>query len=232
MATLEQQHQDEARLSTRTRVVWLAFAISMTMFGLIFLAGEWSDSPQMVRMTPYSDYASQDGAFTSNGILPRNAGIDSQRWTSIVIHHSGYALDDHHSIAQRHRSQLGYSQLGYHFVIGNGSKQLGNGQAYVSERWDRQLSGAHVPGDARGFIGQPISPSNDSSIGICLVGNGNSHQFSPKQVERLVALIVELQREFGISDDCVWQASDISNVSGPGRAFPTLRFEQRIAIEN
>ena len=232
MAILDQQHQEVGGLSTRTRVVWLAFAISMTMFGLIFLAGEWSDSPQMVRMTPYSDYESKDDPFLSNGILPRNASIDPNRWTSIVIHHSGYALDDHHSIAQRHRSKLGYSQLGYHFVIGNGSKQLGSGQAYVSELWDRQLAGAHIPADVRSIPGQSISPSNESSIGICLVGNGNVHQFSPQQVERLVALIVELQREFGIPDDCVWQASDISEVSGPGRAFPTLRFEQRIALED
>ena len=204
----------------------------MTMFGLIFLAGEWSDSPQMVRMTPYSDYTPQDVPFTSNGILPRYAGVDSKRWTSIVIHHSGYALDDHHSIAQRHRSQLGYSQLGYHFVIGNGSKQLGSGQAYVSERWDRQLAGAHVPAEVRTIAGESISASNESSIGICLVGNGNAQKFTPKQVERLVALIVELQREFEIPDERVWQASDISDVSGPGRGFPTLRFEQRIALED
>ena len=51
-------------------------------------------------------------------------------------------------------------------------------------------------------------------------------------MERLVALIVELQREFEIPDERVWQASDISDVSGPGRGFPTLRFEQRIALED
>ena len=89
-----------------------------------------------------------------------------------------------------------------------------------------------MPAEVRTIAGQSISASNESSIGICLVGNGNAQKFTPKQVERLVALIVELQREFEIPDERVWQASDISDVSGPGRGFPTLRFEQRIALED
>jgi N-acetyl-anhydromuramyl-L-alanine amidase AmpD len=74
--------------------------------------------------------------------------------------------------------------------------------------------------------------SNQKSIGICLVGNGNVRGFTPAQIERLLAVIVRLQRDFGISDDRVLLASDVSEVTSPGRVFPTLQFEQRLALDN
>lgn len=223
---------DTRGITMRTRIVWLVFAISMSVFGLIFLSGEWSGTPQMVRVAPYSDVDAASTTFSSNGISPRDAQVESQRWNSIVVHHSGHPLDDHESIAQRHRESLGFSELGYHFVIGNGSKSLGDGEAFVSVRWDRQLAGAHVPSK-----NQPIEhafggASNQKSIGICLVGNGNVRRFTPAQIERLLAVIVRLQRDYQIPDDRVLLASDVSNVTSPGRIFPTLEFEQRLAMEN
>jgi len=198
----------------------------MTVFGMIFLSGEWSGTPQMVRVAPYSDVETSTVASSTGGIAPRSAAMESQRWDSIVVHHSGHPLDDHESIARRHRDRFGFSELGYHFVIGNGSKSLGDGEAYVSARWDRQLDGAHVPVTGRDLA------SNQRSIGICLVGNGNVRQFSPAQIERLLAVIVRLQRDFDIPDDRVLLASDVSQVTSPGRVFPALAFEQRLALED
>ena len=134
-------NQVASGITTRTRVVWLVFAVSMTVFGMIFLSGEWSGTPQMVRVAPYSDVETSTVASSTGGIAPRSAAMESQRWDSIVVHHSGHPLDDHESIARRHRDRFGFSELGYHFVIGNGSKSLGDGEAYVSARWDRQLDG-------------------------------------------------------------------------------------------
>jgi N-acetyl-anhydromuramyl-L-alanine amidase AmpD len=214
----------------RTRVVWLVFAVSMTVFGMIFLSGEWSGTPQMVRVAPYSDVDTNTVASSTSGIAPRSARMESKRWDSIVVHHSGHPLDDHESIARRHRISFGFSELGYHFVIGNGSKGLGDGEAFVSVRWDRQLDGAHVPG-----ANEPVHrvvATNQRSIGICLVGNGNVRRFTPAQIERLLAVIVRLQRDFDISDDRVLLASDVSQVTSPGRVFPTMEFEQRLALED
>ena len=204
----------------RTRIVWGAFAASMLTFGLVFLRGEWAGTPQMVRMTTYS----QAGA---DGVLPRNAELTAQRWTSIVIHHSGHPLDDHASIASRHRVQLGYSSVGFHFVIGNGSKSLSDGEAFASTRWDDQLAGAHVPSSTLRSIA-----SNGTSIGICLVGNGNVQSFSPAQLDRLHAVVSRLQRVCSIQDSRVLLASDVSDVTSPGAVFPTLAFEQRLDLEN
>ena len=214
----------------RTRVVWLVFAVSMTVFGMIFLSGEWAGTPQMVRVAPYSDVEANTAASSISGIAPRSARMESKRWDSIVVHHSGHPLDDHESIARRHRQSFGFSELGYHFVIGNGSKGLGDGEAFVSVRWDQQLDGAHVPG-ANDPVHR-ILATNQHSIGICLVGNGNVRRFTPAQIERLLAVIVRLQRDFDISDDRVLLASDVSQVTSPGRVFPTMEFEQRLALED
>jgi len=207
----------------RTRIVWGAFAASMLAFGLVFLRGEWAGTPQMVRITTYSDVSSQPHA-RADGVLPRNAAIESNRWESIVIHHSGHPLDDHASIAQRHRARLGYSKLGFHFVIGNGSKSLGDGETFPSERWDRQLDGAHV-------VASSLA-NNSSAIGICLVGNGNHRSFTPSQLDRLCAVVSRLQRTFAIPNDRVFLASDVFKTTSPGAVFPTLEFEQRLALEN
>lgn len=204
----------------------------MTVFGLIFLSGEWAGTPQMMRVAPYSDVDDRGAVISSSGIFPRSASMDAHRWDSIIVHHSGHPLDDHESIAQRHRDSFGFTELGYHFVIGNGSKGLGDGEAFASVRWDRQLDGAHVPSESGQFRNHLRTASNQKSIGICLVGNGNVRGFTPSQIERLLAVIVRLQRDFSISDDRVLLASDVSEVTSPGRVFPTLEFEQRLALDN
>ena len=184
----------------------------------------------MVRVAPYSDVEATSTASKTSGLAPRSARMESRRWDSIVVHHSGHPLDDHESIARRHRDQLGFSELGYHFVIGNGSKGLGDGEAFVSARWDRQLDGAHVPSNSGAF--ERSLANNQQSIGICLVGNGNVRQFSPAQIDRLLAVIFRLQRDFDIPDEKVLLASDVSTVTSPGRVFPATEFEQRLALED
>ena len=205
----------------------------MTAFGALFMLGEGGNTPQMVRVAPLGTSAEAPTAMSGNGLQPRNANVDRERWTSIVIHHSAHPLDDHQSIDRRHREQFNHAQLGYHFVIGNGSKQLGDGQAFVSARWDGQLDGAHlISGVTAPNSGQAVT--NTNSIAICLVGNGDNRGFSPSQITRLVAVVSRLQKDFGISDNQVWAASDLPGMSnsGPGRLFPFAEFEQRLAIED
>ena len=50
----------------------------------------------------------------------------------------------------------------------------------------------------------------------------------------MVAVVNRLQKDFGISDNQVWAASDLAGMSnsGPGRLFPFAEFEQRLALED
>ena len=205
----------------------------MTVFGAIFMLGDGGNTPQMMRVAPLGTSGEPSVQMAGNGLLPRDAAVDRNRWTSIVIHHSAHPLDDHQSIDRRHREQLNHAQLGYHFVIGNGSKQLGDGQAFVSARWDAQQDGAHlVPGVKSPNADHAVS--NGNSIAVCLVGNGDTRQFSASQITRLVAVVSRLQKDFDIPDTHVWAASDLEGMSysGPGRLFPFAEFEQRLALEN
>ena len=69
-----------------------------------------------------------------------------------------------------HRRDNQWDELGYHFVIGNGT-HTGDGQVEVGSRWGKQKHGAHCK--------TPDNYYNDHGIGICLVGNfENSNPFS------------------------------------------------------
>jgi hypothetical protein len=103
----------------------------------------------------------------------------SKRWACIVIHHSatgtGCAGEFHHAHLQR-----GWDELGYHFVIGNGTGS-GNGQIEVGSRWYKQKHGAHCR-TAGNY-------HNEHGIGICLVGNFEKGYPSAEQLASLNKLV-------------------------------------------
>jgi hypothetical protein len=112
----------------------------------------------------------------------------SDRWKCIVIHHSATEVGGADRFDRAHRGK-GWDELGYHFVIGNGS-DTGDGRVEVGSRWASQKHGAHCksPGD---FF-------NDHGIGICLVGNFDRHPPSPNQMRSLETLVRHLCRTYGI----------------------------------
>ena len=85
----------------------------------------------------------------------------SRRWTCIVIHHSGTEVGGARRFDRAHRTR-GWDELGYHFVVGNGS-DTADGQVEVGPRWKAQKYGAHCR--------SPEDYYNEHGIGICLVGN-------------------------------------------------------------
>jgi hypothetical protein len=112
----------------------------------------------------------------------------SDRWKCIVVHHSASEVDAAKSIDEYHRSK-GWDELGYHFVIGNGSESA-DGQIEVGSRWLAQKHGAHCKSDS-GYY-------NEHGIGICLVGNFENHPPTTKQLASLERLVSYLCREFNI----------------------------------
>jgi N-acetylmuramoyl-L-alanine amidase len=106
----------------------------------------------------------------------------STRWQCIVIHHSATPSG---SAAEFHQAHLarGWDELGYHFVIGNGTGS-GDGQIEVGPRWYKQKHGAHCK-TANNY-------HNEHGIGICLVGDFDQTRPTRAQMESLRRLVAFL----------------------------------------
>ena len=137
-----------------------------------------------------------------------------------MIHHLGESAATPDQIHNRHVS-WGYQGLGYHFVIGNGAG-LGDGVVHVGYRWNEQLPGAHVVANAGAWY-------NEHTIGICLVGNGELHPFTERQMMHLVRLVQRLQQELGIPRDAVRLHTELADgVASPGRYFAAGQLEEQL----
>lgn len=113
----------------------------------------------------------------------------SKRWQCIVIHHSassaGCAGDFHTAHLQR-----GWDELGYHFVIGNGTGS-GNGQIEIGSRWFKQKHGAHCRTTG--------NYHNEHGIGICMVGNFDRGTPTAAQQASVRKLVRFLMAKCGVS---------------------------------
>jgi hypothetical protein len=143
----------------------------------------------------------------------------SSRWTAIVIHHSASEHDGAASIDQYHRINNGWDELGYHFVIGNGSES-GDGQIEVGSRWIKQKHGAHAK--------TPDNYYNDHGVGICLIGNFEDHPPTPAQMRALARLVRFLMAQTGIPATEIYGHSDLKATACPGRFFPLDRFRREM----
>lgn len=106
---------------------------------------------------------------------------DRTATTRIVVHHSATASGNVETFRQYHRSQ-GWDDVGYHFVITNGTKGDTDGQIQVGRPIEKV--GAHAKG------------RNADSVGVCLVA---IDEFTGAQKEALVKLLVGLCKKYGIS---------------------------------
>jgi N-acetylmuramoyl-L-alanine amidase len=133
--------------------------------------------------------------------------VPANHWTWIIIHHSDSAYGSAAIIDKWHRDR-GFDELGYHFVIGNGTNS-GDGQIEVGPRWTKQKWGAHDNALDNRY--------NTNGIGICLVGNFNDTRPTPKQIHSLVRLVVYLMRKYDIPADRVLGHGDTKVTQCPGR---------------
>jgi hypothetical protein len=141
--------------------------------------------PAQVQPTPIKPAPVASTAIPKSWIP--NASVRSWRW--IVLHHSATPSGSAAVFDRMHRDK-GWDELGYHFVIGNGTNS-GNGQVEVGPRWPKQKWGAHAK--------TPNNQFNDFGIGICLVGNFDVERPTPEQLRSLTRLIAYLERTYRIS---------------------------------
>jgi hypothetical protein len=154
----------------------------------------------------------------SRPVAPLQVETEAGRWQAIVVHHSGSHTGSADTIARQQSRDWGFPSMGYHFVIGNGNGQH-NGQIVAGPRWFAQEGGAHVAD--RGPDAQPSAAwFNDNAIGICLVGNGESRDFTDEQLKSLTSLVRELQRKCDIPASRVFMHSQLVRVASPGAKFP------------
>lgn len=125
----------------------------------------------------------------------------------IIIHHSDSSYGSAAIIDKWHRDR-GFDELGYHFVIGNGTNS-GDGQIEVGPRWTKQKWGAHDNALDNRF--------NTNGIGICLVGNFNVTHPTPRQLHSLVRLVVYLMEKYSISADHVLGHGETKDTQCPGK---------------
>jgi len=129
-------------------------------------------------------------------------------WQYIVIHHSASESGSAAAFDEYHRQVRGWGELGYHFVIGNGTGS-GDGQVEVGPRWTRQRRGAHCQTASGRF--------NEHGIGICMVGNFENTRPTAAQLAALDRLVRELMDRYRIPPQNVVSHSEALALDGEGR---------------
>lgn len=132
--------------------------------------------------------------------------VPANSWYYIVIHHSATPTGGAAAFDKEHR-QKGWDELGYHFVIGNGTDTR-DGQIEVGPRWRKQKWGAHAK--------TPDNRFNDHGIGICLVGNFDITRPTAKQLESLSKLVAYLETTYHIPSDRIVGHGSVHNLANGG----------------
>ena len=125
-------------------------------------------------------------------------------WRHIVIHHSATDRGSATMFDRSHRAR-GWDELGYHFVIDNGSGGP-DGRVEVGSRWRAQKWGAHCGGT-------PNNAYNNYGIGICLVGNFDRGMPTRRQLDSLGRLVGYLAAEHDIPPERVIGHRDAPNAA-------------------
>ncbi len=133
--------------------------------------------------------------------------VKANQWTWIIVHHSDSDYGSAAIIDQWHRAR-GFDELGYHFVIGNGTRS-GDGEIEVGGRWTKQKWGAHDNALDNRF--------NEHGIGICLVGNFNKTHPTAAQRRSLLKLVTYLMRTYHIPVSRVLGHGETKDTQCPGR---------------
>jgi len=140
-------------------------------------------------------------------------------WRWIIIHHSDSAYGSAAIIDKWHRDR-GFDELGYHFVIGNGTNS-GDGQIEVGPRWAKQKWGAHDNAADNRY--------NEFGIGICLVGNFDKQRPTEAQKRSLVRLVAYLMRTYHVPADRVLGHGETKQTDCPGRYLNVTAIRQSAA---
>jgi N-acetylmuramoyl-L-alanine amidase len=137
--------------------------------------------------------------------------VPSRPWRWIVVHHSAGDVGGAAAFDAFHRNTRHWDELGYHFVIGNGTDTR-DGLVEVGSRWPKQKWGAHCRvGDNEEY--------NDYGIGICLVGDFEKHRPTAAQMASLARLVDYLAAKYHIDDAHIIGHGTVDDTKCPGRLF-------------
>lgn len=209
-----------SRTSMRTKVVWSVLGVGMTLsIGLLSLLDPGASATRGggVTLSPLMGLQSNVGL---DSIFQTASPIEAGRWDSIVIVHSGTPAGSANDIAESHR-ELGYDGLGFHFVIGNGTR-MGDGEIHVGYRWVDQRGGAELAGVRDGF-------ATSRAIEVCLIGDGDRRPFTEEQLHRLAQVVTALAKRLDIPTQKIHLHKDLAGTTSPGQFFPQAEFEQLLA---
>ncbi len=194
----------------RALAVWVSLLGTMTVVGGLLLLLDGRPVPRLDgrSLSALSASATRE----TDPLFNTRQPLDTKRWDSIVIHHSGSTYGSAATIGREHQARNAQG-LGHHFIIGNGNG-MDDGQIHIGYRWLDQRRGDHAAGKYAEHL-------NEHAISICLVGDGNRRPFTPAQLQRLTDLIESLRKQLNIPADRVYLHSSVAEVSDPGRLFPT-----------
>lgn len=128
----------------------------------------------------------------------------------IILHHSltkDGEVKDYNSIKEYHVSYKGFKDIGYHYVI----EQVYDKYIILKGR-DEKTEGAHTIGE------------NNSSIGICVVGNFDEDYLPVKHLSKVVELIRDIHNRY--DNLPIYGHKDYPNPNNgyiktcPGKNFP------------
>jgi len=133
--------------------------------------------------------------------------VPPRPWKWIVIHHTATSFGNAAIVTRWHLAR-GFDEMGYHFLIGNGTDS-GDGQVEVGTRWPKQKWGAHTK--------TPDNQFNDFGIGICLVGNFDITHPTSAQMRSLDHLVAYLMYTYHIPPERVLGHDNCKPTDCPGR---------------
>jgi hypothetical protein len=153
----------------------------------------------------------------ATGPMAWKPAVPGRSWRWIVIHHSATPAGSAAVFDKMHK-QKGWDELGYHFVIGNGTNS-GDGAVEVGPRWSAQKWGAHSKTADNRY--------NDYGIGICLVGNFDIERPTAAQMAALARLTGYLMQAYNVPADRIIGHGDTKATDCPGRNLSIAQLRQQ-----
>jgi hypothetical protein len=144
--------------------------------------------------------------YAAEKALPlKNPGCSLMRKVSrIVVHHSATETGNAGCFRVLHRIVNGWNDIGYHYVIGNGTL---SGDGVIEHGRVLPFRGAHAKG------------GNEDSAGVCLVGNFNNTVPTVRQMVSLGLLLHRLAEKYSIGREgiTVHRLVEGSDTQCPGK---------------
>ncbi len=139
----------------------------------------------------------------------------ARNWTHIIIHHSWSQdsgnIHNWQEIGAYHTKVKGWNAIGYHFAV----QKVDNSYRYCIGR-GLDCVGAHTQG------------MNDVSVGICLIGEYDTHEPIDAQYWMIAELCKDLMRDFNIPIENIRRHSEYAPKSCPGTRFDMNKLFDKI----